>query len=220
MSDLRLLVFDVDGTLVDSQHAIIAAMAAAYGHVDAPAPGRAEILSIVGLSLPEAVRAMTPDLSGADCDRVVAAYRAEYLNMRARGDENAPLYDGIRDLLFRLNARPDILIGAATGKARRGLDHVIASHDLDGIFVTLQTSDFHPSKPHPAMLEAAIAEAGAKPDQTLMIGDTSFDMEMAKSAGCRAIAVAWGYHDQARLLRAGADCVVQTMDDLQDACLT
>ena len=119
-----------------------------------------------------------------------------------------------------LAAQPNTLLGVATGKSKRGLDKLIEGHGLQGVFQTQQVADFHPSKPHPSMLLAALRDTGVEVQNAVMIGDTSFDMEMAKSAGCRAIAVAWGYHDQARLLRAGADCVVQTMDDLQDACLT
>jgi phosphoglycolate phosphatase len=117
-----------------------------------------------------------------------------------------PLFEGIPDVLQRL-ADDGWLLGVATGKSDRGLAHILAHHGLTHHFVTLQTADRHPSKPDPAMLLAAMDEAGAEPHMTAMIGDTSFDMAMGKAAGARAVGVAWGYHDMRDLVDAGADVV-------------
>jgi phosphoglycolate phosphatase len=106
------------------------------------------------------------------------------------------------------------LLGIATGKSDRGLRHVLETHGLADRFVTLQTADRHPSKPHPAMVELAISEAGAAPETTVMIGDTSFDMIMAVNAGVRPVGVDWGYHDERELIDAGAEIVAATMGDL------
>ncbi len=218
MSEPRLIVFDVDGTLIDSQAVIIRAMAQAYEEVGLPAPTEAETLSIVGLSLPEAMRGISPQIDEPTVAALVEAYRSTFVKHRAAGSGEAsvPLYDGARDCLLRLNTAPHNVLGTATGKARRGLDVVIDAHALHGIFATFQTADLHPSKPHPSMLEAACVETGIGPGRAVMIGDTSFDMEMGKAAGFATVGVAWGYHPLARL-KAAADVVIDRFDQLDGA---
>jgi phosphoglycolate phosphatase len=203
----RLAVFDCDGTLVDSQANICRAMAAAYAALDLAAPAPAAIRGIVGLSLVEAVAMLSPDAGAAQHHALAAAYKQAFWRMRADATlDPEPLYDGIVDLLDRL-AADGWRLGVATGKSDRGLALLLAHHGLTERFVTLQTADRHPSKPHPAMLEAAMAEAGADPHMTVMIGDTSYDMAMASAAGVRAIGVTWGYHDAAALHGGGADAI-------------
>ncbi|MBY5931407.1 HAD-IA family hydrolase [Tateyamaria omphalii] len=210
---MRLVVFDVDGTLVDSQADIVASMAAAFGAVDVPAPTRQDILGIVGLSLPVAMQTLAPE---ADHDRMVAVYKDSYADLRlSNGAASSPLYPGARAALDRLNGRDDILLGIATGKSKRGLEGLIETHGLDGMFVTRQVADFHPSKPHPSMLQAAMDEAGVYAADAVMIGDTSFDADMAQAAGMPFIGVGWGYHPAVRL--TGARTVLDDFDDLDDA---
>ena len=198
MTALRLAVFDVDGTLADSQAEIVAAMRAAFAAEALDPPARGDILSIVGLSLDHAVVQLAPDLPGHRHAALVAAYRQAYFEQRTRNGAS-PLYDGALTALEILAGDPLLLMGVATGKSRRGLDALIEAHGLERFFVTRQTSDFHPSKPHPAMLEAALAEAGVAAGQAVMIGDTSFDMDMARAAGTHGLGVAWGYHAPDRL---------------------
>lgn len=217
MTGTQLVVFDVDGTLVDSQHLIVAAMEAGFRDEGLTPPGRTEILGIVGLSLLNAVAALAPDLPEARLGRIADGYRDAFLAQRARGEAHAPLYPGARAALDRLAADPDIRLGVATGKARRGLDHVLASHGLEGMFVTMQTADNHPSKPHPSMLETALIETGLPATRAVMIGDTEFDIEMGKAAGFGTIGVAWGYHPRARLEAAGADRVIEDYAALEAA---
>jgi phosphoglycolate phosphatase len=220
MSDLRLVVFDFDGTLVDSQRLIIAAMGRAFAGLGEAPPPDPQVLSIVGLSLPQAFATLRPDLPGDAVDRLTAGYKTAFFDLRSAGDEAAasPLYPGARDALDRLAATgPETLLGIATGKARRGLDHMLAAHDLGRYFSTLQTSDFHPSKPHPAMLAAALAETGVDAARSVMVGDTEFDIAMGRAAGLRTVGVAWGYHPVERLRAAGADVVIEGFEALDAA---
>lgn len=203
---LRLVVFDVDGTLVDSQDHILAAMGGAFGAVGLPAPGREGVLGIVGLSLPEAVARLVPEQTPTIRDAIVAAYKSGFGKLRAAG--LSPLYPGAMEAVVDLAGRTDLLLGVATGKSRRGLAHVLAAHDLGRHFVTTQVADDHPSKPHPSMLLAAMAETGTEPADGVMVGDTTFDIEMGRAAGMRTIGVGWGYHRPADLRDAGADLVI------------
>lgn len=217
--DLRLVVFDMDGTLIDSQHLIVDAMHGAFARGGQPLPSREDILSIVGLSLEEAVAALAPHLP-RDATRVLADhYRDGFVAQRAAGSGagDAPLYPGAREALDRLAAEGDLLLGVATGKARRGLDHSFEIHGIGGYFTTLQTSDHHPSKPHPSMLQATLAETGVKAGRAVMVGDTEFDVAMGRAAGFATIGVAWGYHPRARLTAAGADIVIEDFSALDDA---
>lgn len=203
---LRLAVFDVDGTLVDSQAHILGAMAHAYGAQGLDCPPREAVLSIVGLSLPQAFARLEPGADAALIERLVASYKGAFGQMRAQNP--SPLYPGARAALDDLAGREDVLLGLATGKSRRGLNHLLVAHRLEGYFMTRQVADDHPSKPHPSMLLAALRDTGREPRATVMIGDTSYDMEMARAAGCRRLGVAWGYHSRGELLEAGAERVI------------
>ena len=203
----KLAVFDCDGTLVDSQANICRAMEEAFLLADIPAPPRTAIRRIVGLSLVEALAALLPQADAALHRRMAADYKDAFFRLRTSGAmAEEPLFEDIATVLATL-ADDGWLLGVATGKSDRGLAHILGHHGLAERFVTLQTADRHPSKPDPAMLVAAMAEAGAEPRMTAMIGDTSFDMAMAKAAGARAVGVAWGYHDVHELVEAGADVV-------------
>ena len=195
-TDLRLVIFDVDGTLVDSQADIIGAMGFAFDAVGQPTPPRDAILGIVGLSLDVAMERLAPDLATSEHQRMVQAYKDGYITLRAKvgAAQSSPLYPGALDALRALHAQPEVLLGVATGKSRRGLDKLIEAHGLDRFFSTQQVADTHPSKPHPSMIWAAMQETGLGPEQTVMVGDTTFDMEMAQSAGVPFIGVSWGYH--------------------------
>ena len=211
---VRLALFDCDGTLVDSQHHICTAMEQAFAALGLPPPPRAIIRRQVGLSLAEVIRSLLPDADGGLHERLVAEYRAAFFELRSAGTIGAePLYPGIAELLETL-ATLGWRLGVATGKSDRGLAHILAHHGIARHFVTLQTADRHPSKPHPAMIEAALVEAGAAAQDAVMIGDTSFDMAMAVSAGVRAIGVGWGYHPNDELVAAGAVAVADDVGEL------
>ena len=202
----RLAIFDCDGTLVDSQANICVAMEEAFAGAGLEAPLREHTRRVVGLSLVEAMRALLP-AAEADLHLALAeGYKRAFTLLRSGGRVEEPLYEGVAELIDRLEA-DGWLLGVATGKSDRGLALCLEHHGLARRFVTLQTADRHPSKPHPSMIEAALAEAGAEAQASMMIGDTSYDMMMAKAAGVTAVGVAWGYHGAGELLAAGADCV-------------
>ncbi|MFV0297707.1 MAG: HAD-IA family hydrolase [Hyphomicrobiaceae bacterium] len=204
---MALIIFDCDGTLIDSQHNITAAMTYAFKAHDLAAPGRKQILGIVGLSLAEAFDVLAPQSEEHVRRSLAEHYREAFgRGVLQRGTE--PLYPGISEIVTALRARDDTLLGIATGKSRRGVARVLAEQGWEGAFVTIQTADDHPSKPHPSMILTALAETGVDPERTMMIGDTTFDMEMALNARVRALGVGWGYHATERLAHAGAHDIV------------
>ena len=202
----RLAVFDCDGTLVDGQAAICKAMEHAFADVGLPAPGRDRVRRIVGLSVPQAAAALLPDSSPAVQTAVATAYKRSFAAARTAGELDQPLFPHIAELLAGLHDT-GWQLAVATGMSRRGLTHCLAVNRLETTFASLQTADAHPSKPHPAMLEAALAQTGTAPADAVMIGDTTFDIAMAATAQVRAIGVAWGYHEPRELLAAGAEHV-------------
>jgi phosphoglycolate phosphatase len=215
---MRLVIFDVDGTLIDSQLFILGAMRRAFAQAGRPAPSDAQTLAIVGLSLPLAVARLAPGLSGAEAEALADLYKAHFIALRAEtgGEAAAPLYPGARAALERLSGR-GLALAVATGKARRGLDHALDGHGLRGFFAASQTADDAPSKPHPAMLLNLLRETGVAAAEAVMVGDTTFDVEMAAAAGVRSVAVSWGYHPVAALRAAGAGAVIDHFDALDGA---
>jgi phosphoglycolate phosphatase len=209
----KLALFDCDGTLVDSQHDIVEAMYRSFAAVQLEPPSRPRILSVIGLSLERAMARLLPEAENDFHEYLAEQYRIAFRQMRQAGGVAEPLYPGIAELLHRLDEQ-GWMLGVATGKSDRGLQSCLTAHGLIDRFVTLQTADRHPSKPHPAMAHAAMAEAGAAPETTVIIGDTSYDMELARNAGTRALGVAWGYHEVGELLEAGAEAVALDMDEL------
>ena len=209
----RIVVFDCDGTLVDGQAAICDTMDEAFAAAALPPPDRNEVRRMVGLSLPQALRLLAPE-ADAHHETVLAHYKEGFRARRLSGTLEEPLYDGIADLLKRLDQRGWHL-GVATGKSDRGLEACLTGHGVRDLFLTLQTADRHPSKPHPAMLQQALRDAGAEPGAAIMVGDTTFDVEMAVAAGVCAIGVAWGYHAPSELLEAGAIGVAADTAELE-----
>lgn len=209
---VKLAVFDCDGTLVDSQHAINACMADAFSAVNLLPPPLASVRQVVGLPLAKAIAVLAADET-APINDMTAAYSRSWTRMRDQGALIEPLYDGTLDVLAELEAGGWVL-GVATGKSMRGLRATLEHHTISGRFSTLQTADYARGKPDPEMLYQAMQETGADPRDTVMIGDTTYDIEMALAAGVRPIGVAWGYHRTEDLLRAGASVVASTVLDL------
>ena len=217
MPDLKLVIFDVDGTLVDSQAEIVAAMEISFGAVNQPLPTRDTLLSVVGLSLVECFTILLPNSDASVRSMAVEAYKQGYHDNRVAGARPV-LFDGMADLLDKLEQDDHILLGLATGKSRRGLDALFGFYGWENRFVTTQVSDNHPSKPHPSMILTAMSETGVDAARTVMIGDTTYDIEMARAAGVNAIGVDWGYHPKSALLHANA--VVSRPDALYSAVHT
>lgn len=209
----NLVIFDCDGTLVDSQASICVAMEQCFAAAGLPAPCRDRTRRIVGLSLVEAIGAMLPEADLATHASLAEEYKRAFRQLRAEGLVEEPLFEGIADLLAALEA-DGWLLGVATGKSDRGLTLCLDHHGVRSRFVTIQTGDRHPSKPDPSMILQAMADAGAAAQTTVMIGDTSFDMTMARAAGVTAIGAGWGYHDASELTAAGADFIADTPADI------
>lgn len=211
----RLAIFDCDGTLVDGQAAVCRAMEEAFTATGRPVPDRALIRRAVGLSLPQAMATLLPGSTAEEQTVLADRYRQAFRAHRRAGLVEEPLYEGIAPLLQRLRAS-GWMLAVATGKSDRGLAHCLAGHSIADLFDSLQTADRHPSKPHPSMIEQALSETGATHGEALMIGDTSFDMAMARAANIRAIGVDWGYHTPDELLEHGAERVVSSTRELAE----
>ena len=209
----RLAIFDCDGTLVDSGATIQRALSAAFAENGLDLPPEETARKVIGLSLAEAMAALLPE-APADLHLALAEdYKRAFWNLRAAGEVEEPLFDGVLEVLDTLE-QGGWLLAVATGKSDRGLRHCLESHAIHARFVSLQTADRHPSKPHPSMVSQAIADAGAAPETSVVVGDTSFDMAMAVNAGASGIGAGWGYHDAEELLEAGAVAVAKRPLDL------
>jgi phosphoglycolate phosphatase len=201
----KLAIFDCDGTLVDSGATITRALSETFDRHGLALPPLRESRKVIGLSLTEAMAALVPD---ADHVQLAETYKSCFHTARQNGLVEEPLFEGILELLDDLEA-DGWLLAVATGKSDRGLRHCLESHGLHARFVSLQTADRHPSKPHPSMVEQAMADARAEPAATVVVGDTSYDMAMAVAAGATAIGVGWGYHHRSELEAAGAHAVAE-----------
>lgn len=202
MNEPALALFDVDGTIFDSQDVIVTGFENAFRAQGYAPPTRQQILHTVGLSLDNAIAAMRPDFDGAAIEGLAAAYVHAVKGSHAR---QLPYYPGMRRLLGALHQHDYLWMGVATGKNRRGLDPLLEHNGIYNIFTIKQTMDTHPSKPAPDMITDAMARFGIEAERTVMIGDTSYDIQMGQNAGVRTIGVAWGYH---------ADAIAQSHPDV------
>jgi phosphoglycolate phosphatase len=209
----RLAIFDCDGTLVDSGATIYAALSETFREHELELPPPAVCRRVIGLSLIEAMAGLLPDAAAERHGQLAEDYKRAFRRLRAAGRVEEPLFEGVIDLLDALE-EDGWLLAVATGKSERGLKHCLDRHGIHARFVSLQTADRHPSKPHPAMVEQAIADAGVSADATIVIGDTSFDMAMALAAGATGIGAAWGYHEPQELIEAGAVAVAEQPCDV------
>lgn len=212
---MKLVLFDCDGTLVDSGKLIHEVMARTFENHGYERPHYDATKSIIGLTLDTAIaRIMGVEEIDDHIRAMTQHYKDLYSPVRDEPGFQEPLYDGVAEMIAALVARDDVLIGAVTGKSRKGLDLIRNSHGFEDVFFVSRTADDCPSKPHPAMVLECCAEAGVAAADTLVIGDSVYDMLMAKSAGARALGVSWGYGETEALMAAGADAVVHEVGDI------
>jgi phosphoglycolate phosphatase len=215
MNRLRLAVFDVDGTLIDSEHNIISAMTEAWARMQLGVPDPAAVRRIIGLSLVEACAALLPWATHETHRAVAEQYKDAFRTSHLLPESVAPLFPGVMQVFDALEAE-GWLLGLATGKSRRGVDRMLAHYGLEGRFVTIQTADDNPGKPDPGMLLRAAAETGTEAAAVAMMGDTTYDMQMARSARAVGIGVSWGYHSVPELRQSGARTVIDSFDGLPE----
>ncbi len=209
----RLIIFDCDGTLADGQHMIVRAMGAAFTAMQLPPPPREAVMRVIGLSPFQCMEILAPGRDTLHAP-LAAEYKTQFQALRRRPDFEEPLFPGAKQAVQHLAALPDVMLAIATGKSQRGVRLLLEREGLTAAFATIQTADDAPSKPHPGMIWNALSEAGLTPADAVMIGDTTHDILMARSAGVRSIGVAWGYHQPAELLGAGASAVADDFPGL------
>ncbi|HEX5757605.1 MAG TPA: HAD-IA family hydrolase [Thermoanaerobaculia bacterium] len=206
----RLLVFDWDGTLMDSVGTIVACARAAICELGLDPPEDGVIRATVGLGLRETVERLRPGCDEALFERIVGAYRTHW---HGTYRDLPLLFPEVRELLAEL-AAAGYLLAVATGKSRRGLEHALEQSGLAGRFHATRTADEAPSKPHPRMLWDLLEELGARPDEALMVGDTTHDLAMARSAGVAAVGVASGTQPRAELERLAPLACLERVGEL------
>lgn len=211
-----LVLFDCDGTLVDSQFAIIAAMNTAFAAEGIGPADPESVRRVVGLPLAEAIARLVPDRNAIEVDRLAGHYKEAFASQRTREELREPLFPGI-DKVLRELYDSGATLGVATGKSHRGLIATLEKHQILPLFSTLQTADIGPGKPNPHMAYRAFEETGHVAEDTVMIGDTVFDIEMARNAHIKSIGVSWGYHPSEDLQDAGADRLVRQADGIMPA---
>lgn len=193
--DYDLIVFDWDGTLMDSTAHIVRSIQAACVDLGLPVPSRERASYVIGLGLTDAMRYACPGLEEARYHEMVDAYRRHYL----AGDAGVDLFEGVAEAL-REYKEQGVFLAVATGKSRVGLDRVLALSGLDTVFDCTRTVDECHSKPHPQMLEQITDYLGVAPQRALMIGDTTHDLQMALNAGVPSVGVSYGAHPESELL--------------------
>jgi phosphoglycolate phosphatase len=205
-----LIVFDWDGTLMDSEAKIVRCMQAAAVDVGIPDPGAAAIRDIIGLGLNEAMQVLFPEQAPVRRAELVERYRRHFLELDTTG---MPLFPGVTQGLTQLTQQ-GYLLAIATGKARRGLNRVLDDTGMRHLFVSSRCADEAISKPHPQMLEDILDDTGVDAERALMVGDTVYDMEMARNAKVAGLAVSYGVHARERLLGCGALACVDSFPEV------
>jgi len=206
----RLIAFDWDGTLADSTALITDAIQRACGDLCLPVPETAVARHVIGLGMHDSIAHVAPSLPVADYARFSERYRNYYL----AGDAEIPLFDGVREMLAELEGR-GFLLAVATGKTRRGLARAIAQHGIAHHFVASRCADEGLPKPHPDMLLALMTHVGTSGPETLMIGDTTHDLQLARAAGAQSVAVTYGAHRHDGLAAMSPLAMVHTLPDLR-----
>lgn len=206
-----LYIFDWDGTLSNSLERITDSIEKSCAWMGLPPRTREESMATIGLGLKEALQTLHPELGDADLHKLIESYRHHYLSLDSK--EPSPLYDGALDVLLELKEAGHLL-AVATGKSRQGLDRILTHLQLVDLFDASRCADETLSKPHPLMLEEILVEVSAQPGGSVMVGDTDFDLLMAKSAGVDAVGVSYGAHPVERLERAQPSRIIDQLSEL------
>lgn len=214
---MKLVLFDCDGTLVDSAKLIHEVMARTFVDFDLAPPTPAATRSIIGLTLDIAIARLRGEQHASDIDfAMTARYKERFGPVRLEPGFQEPLFDGIKGMMDSLTQREDYILGAVTGKSRRGLAMICETHGFDKTFFVSRTADDCPSKPHPAMVTECCDVAGIDPKDTIVIGDAIYDMQMARAAGAKALGVSWGYGLKDDLWTEGAHAVADHPNEIPD----
>ena len=214
---MKLVIFDCDGTIVDSQAGIVLSMNHAFKSLHMTPPTRARTLAVVGLSLPEAFSVLAPEAEYDTRRELAERYKSAFRDLDHDPSDSEGLFPDAKDIIGALAKRGDLMLGIATGKSRRGVDRLIEAEGWHGVFSTIQTADEHPSKPHPSMIHTAMRETGVDRKDTIMIGDTTYDIDMARAANVGALGVTWGYHHKDELTDAGAHLIIDEYTEMPAA---
>ena len=214
---MKLVIFDCDGTIVDSQAGIVLSMNHAFKSLHMTPPARARTLAVVGLSLPEAFSVLAPEAEYDTRRELAERYKSAFRDLDHDPSDSEGLFPDAKDIIGALAKRGDLMLGIATGKSRRGVDRLIEAEGWHGVFSTIQTADEHPSKPHPSMIHTAMRETGVDRKDTIMIGDTTYDIDMARAANVGALGVTWGYHHKDELTDAGAHLIIDEYTEMPAA---
>ena len=205
-----LIVFDWDGTLIDSESRIVGCMKSAIADMALPEREDHRLSNIIGLGLPEAIQMLFPGLDDSTMQQLIKLYGQYFVTADTTP---SPLFPGIEAMLQKLQAM-DLHLAVATGKSRKGLARVFNNTKLDKYFIASRCADETQSKPHPQMLCELMEELSVSPQRTLMVGDTAFDMDMAARAGVDSVAVSYGVHELDQLTEHGPRYVADTADEL------
>ena len=216
----HLVIFDCDGTLIDGQHLVIAAMNEAFKRHGFDEPDDRATRGVIGLSLETAIAALLRDEDKHLADEMSVTFKDAFQGVRADKSLSEPFYDGARELIADLSSRDDVLLAIATGKSRRGVDIMLDREGWQDTFISIQTADSAPSKPHPGMVLNACSQSGVSIEKAIMVGDTTYDIEMARAAHAKAFGVSWGYHDVKSLEAAGAHMILDDYSALDKALNT
>lgn len=214
---MRLVIFDADGTLVNSQAVILEGMRQVFLEFGYTPPPVTSMLASIGLSLNLLFAMLLQREVDEEIEQMSASYKKRFFNLKKIPELYSPLYDGIDEIIETLSAQPETLLAIATGKSRRGLNEMVDTFGYRDKFIALRSADDCPSKPHPAMILECCEIAGCDVLQTVMVGDSSYDMQMAIQAGTRALGVSWGYQDIASLEKSGAHAIVAKPHDIPTA---
>ncbi len=210
---MRLIIFDCDGTLVDSQKSIMNAIVTAWEGFGLNPPKLSSVLQVIGLTIQDSVRVLEPNLNENDYGKLEKEFYSAFVNLNEQAKIEEELFPNVVETLNVLNDDKSYL-AVLTGKGKLGLQNTFKNKNIGEYFISTKTSDCGPGKPNPQTMNELIAELGVEKENVVMIGDTTHDILTAKNAGVKSIGVSFGYHSVSELVNAGADEIVDDFSNL------